>query len=75
MTSLKNKTVGLLGMAFKANIDDTRSSLSFKLKKLLETKFETSPPSLCTSFTKLDEMNEFFSEVIRNIVSISGLSW
>ena len=35
MTSLKNKTVGLLGMAFKANIDDTRSSLSFKLKKLL----------------------------------------
>ena len=38
MTSLKNKTVGLLGMAFKANIDDTRSSLSFKLKKLLETK-------------------------------------
>ena len=38
MTKLKNKSVGLLGMAFKANIDDTRSSLSFKLKKLLETK-------------------------------------
>tara|TARA_B100000963_G_scaffold289850_1_gene259468 strand:- start:1422 stop:2594 length:1173 start_codon:yes stop_codon:yes gene_type:complete len=38
MTNLKNKSVGLLGMAFKANIDDTRASLSFKLKKLLETK-------------------------------------
>ena len=25
-------TVGLLGMAFKAEIDDTRSSLSYKLK-------------------------------------------
>lgn len=35
---LKNKSVGLLGMAFKADIDDTRSSLSFKLKKLLQTK-------------------------------------
>lgn len=29
-------TVGILGMAFKADIDDTRDSLSFKLKKLLE---------------------------------------
>lgn len=28
-------SVGLLGMAFKANIDDQRSSLSYKLKKLL----------------------------------------
>ena len=38
MTNLKNKSVGLLGMAFKANNDDIRASLSFKLKKLLETK-------------------------------------
>jgi UDP-N-acetyl-D-mannosaminuronic acid dehydrogenase len=30
------RCVGILGMAFKANIDDTRDSLSFKLKKLLE---------------------------------------
>ncbi len=29
-------TVGILGMAFKADNDDTRDSLSFKLKKLLE---------------------------------------
>ncbi len=32
---LKNLTVGLLGMAFKANSDDTRASLSYKLKKVL----------------------------------------
>ncbi len=32
---LSQTTVGLLGMAFKANIDDPRSSLSYKLKKLL----------------------------------------
>ena len=28
-------TVGLLGMAFKAEIDDTRASLSYKFKKAL----------------------------------------
>ena len=28
--------IGLLGMAFKADCDDTRSSLSYKLKKLLK---------------------------------------
>ena len=28
-------TVGILGMAFKAESDDTRSSLSYKLKRLL----------------------------------------
>jgi UDP-N-acetyl-D-mannosaminuronic acid dehydrogenase len=29
-------TIGLLGMAFKAEIDDTRASLSYKLKRSLE---------------------------------------
>jgi UDP-N-acetyl-D-mannosaminuronic acid dehydrogenase len=32
---LSGMTVGLLGMAFKAEIDDTRASLSYKLKKEL----------------------------------------
>ena len=35
-TNLSEKTVGILGMAFKANSDDERDSLSFKLKKILE---------------------------------------
>ncbi len=33
---LKEKKVALLGMAFKADNDDTRNSLSFKIKKALE---------------------------------------
>lgn len=32
---LAQSTVGLLGMAFKANSDDIRSSLSYKMKKML----------------------------------------
>jgi UDP-N-acetyl-D-mannosaminuronic acid dehydrogenase len=33
---ISEMTVGLLGMAFKAEIDDTRASLSYKLKHTLE---------------------------------------
>ena len=52
---LQNMTVGLLGMAFKAEIDDTRASLSYKLKRSLQMcakevlttdPFVTSDPAL-----------------------------
>jgi UDP-N-acetyl-D-mannosaminuronic acid dehydrogenase len=33
--SLRGRTIGILGMAFKAESDDSRASLSFKLRKLL----------------------------------------
>jgi UDP-N-acetyl-D-mannosaminuronic acid dehydrogenase len=33
---LPNLTVGILGMAFKGESDDTRSSLSYKLRRILE---------------------------------------
>lgn len=35
---LKQKTAGILGMAFKGDIDDSRDSLSYKLKKVLILK-------------------------------------
>jgi len=35
---IERMTVGLLGMAFKAESDDNRSSLSYKLKKLLRVR-------------------------------------
>jgi UDP-N-acetyl-D-mannosaminuronic acid dehydrogenase len=34
--ALDTMTVGLLGMAFKAEVDDTRAALSYKLKRALQ---------------------------------------
>jgi UDP-N-acetyl-D-mannosaminuronic acid dehydrogenase len=38
---LSTMTVGILGMAFKGESDDIRSSLSYKLKRILEFKADT----------------------------------
>ena len=35
-TKISGRTIGILGMAFKAESDDIRDSLSYKLKKILE---------------------------------------
>jgi UDP-N-acetyl-D-mannosaminuronic acid dehydrogenase len=51
---LKDMTVGILGMAFKANSDDTRSSLSYKLKRILE--FEAKEVLTTDPFVKGDEL-------------------
>ena len=42
---LRDKTVGILGMAFKAESDDKRDSLSYKLRKLLRLEARV---TLCT---------------------------
>lgn len=56
---LTDKKVAILGMTFKANNDDTRDSLSFKIKKELE--LNSAIPLLTDIYLK--EMNNF-SQVI-----------
>jgi UDP-N-acetyl-D-mannosaminuronic acid dehydrogenase len=59
---LSEMTVGILGMAFKPNSDDPRSSLSYKLRKvlLLECKkvLCTDPYVPDTGLTPLEEVRE-----------------
>jgi UDP-N-acetyl-D-mannosaminuronic acid dehydrogenase len=51
---LASMTVGILGMAFKADSDDIRSSLSYKLRKVLRVKARD---VLCTDPYVVDDPN------------------
>jgi UDP-N-acetyl-D-mannosaminuronic acid dehydrogenase len=60
---ISDMTIGLLGMAFKAEIDDTRASLSYKLKHALEMyarKVLTTDPFVTTDadIVPLDQVVE-----------------
>ena len=57
---LSTMTAGILGMAFKGNTDDTRGSLSYKLRKVLEWECRavlcTDPFIADPEFVPLDRM-------------------
>jgi UDP-N-acetyl-D-mannosaminuronic acid dehydrogenase len=60
---LADKTVGILGMSFKGESDDIRSSLSYKLKRILRFKADT---VLCTDpYVKVDPDLVPVDEVVR----------
>jgi len=60
---LAGKKVGILGMAFKADSDDTRASLSYKLRKLLQW---AGADVLCTDPYVIDERLVGLDEVLAN---------
>ena len=61
--SLRGKTIGILGMAFKAESDDTRASLSYKLRKLLAW---SGAQVLCTDPYVADERVVPLGDVLRD---------
>jgi UDP-N-acetyl-D-mannosaminuronic acid dehydrogenase len=50
---LENMTVGILGMAFKGESDDTRSSLSYKLRRIL--RFRAANVLCADPYVRTDE--------------------
>jgi UDP-N-acetyl-D-mannosaminuronic acid dehydrogenase len=59
---LENLTVGILGMAFKGESDDIRSSLSYKLKRILEFR---AGRVLCTDpYVTVDETLDSLEDVL-----------
>jgi UDP-N-acetyl-D-mannosaminuronic acid dehydrogenase len=51
LIDISDKTIGILGMTFKGEIDDFRQSLSFRLKHILENRVK----KVFCSDTKLQE--------------------
>jgi UDP-N-acetyl-D-mannosaminuronic acid dehydrogenase len=67
---LSEMTAGILGMAFKGDIDDTRESLSYKLKKLLSIEAKS---VLCTDpFVKDDNLLSLEAVIDQSQVLIIG---
>jgi UDP-N-acetyl-D-mannosaminuronic acid dehydrogenase len=61
--ALREKTLGILGMAFKADVDDARDSLSFKLRKLGQVECKN---VLCTDVHIQDPTFVSVDEVLRH---------
>src|SRR6266852_6607661 len=59
---LRGRTLGILGMAFKGESDDSRASLSYKLRKLAQFK---GAKALCTDPYIVDETFEPLDKVLR----------
>jgi UDP-N-acetyl-D-mannosaminuronic acid dehydrogenase len=61
---LSSMSVGILGMAFKGESDDNRSSLAYKLKRIL--KFKSHQVLTCDPYVKNDSQLVDESEVIED---------